>query len=1027
MRRTTTRRRFRCGRSRDLLVSALVAGGILAAPCVADDADGPSIEAGDDSIRRVAIEGFGELVAHETGRSAYAWEGRLRDGRSGTLWEIPTSLGTVMVARTDDGRLVHSLPGGAGDRRTIVGPAPEQGCLGAIPVDEPPGPDQGGVAGGCDDGGTLDVLLKWTPTAASEAGGDVAIRALAESAVAISNHVYAMSGVSLRMRAVGFGVTEAYSGDAGGDVLSQLRVQGDGQLDSVHAERDAVGADLVALIIGQNPNYCGVAYILGGNWPGYGFSVTVWSCALGNLTFTHEIGHNQGCCHAPGDGGGCTSGGYYQYAVGHRFVGDSGTQWRTVMAYSPGTRWPRLSNPDVLHDGQPTGVPGSSGADNARTLDETAVTMANYRCSVVPDDGSAVHLISPTLDVPVDGASTTFEVSGLPTAETGTDVTFTLVAVADLGGGDETLTVSAGGVDLGVLIGGTGADCRPASGDAVVSAEVFNGMLEGGAVSVTVTSTAAVDPICDATEMRFTARYVAGPACGGADADGDGTPDLCDGCPSDPLKTEAGACGCGVADTDSDGDGTPDCTDGCPSDPLKTEAGACGCGVADTDSDGDGTPDCTDGCPSDPDKTSPGACGCGVAEIDSDEDGTPDCNDGCPSDPNKISPGACGCGVAETDSDGDGTPDCTDGCPSDPNKTSPGTCGCGVAETDSDGDGTPDCTDGCPSDPLKTEVGICGCGVDDATATNWWPDADGDGYGAIDGEPVLACVQPAGRVDNGIDCDDADSNVNPAAAEACGNAVDENCDGTLDDGCAAPVEFLGWTAATSTVALDGGGYVGLVDLYATFDSDSVEVVNVFNAVVSNSQQVPFRQNDLATVGGGAGTWAATQSIELPELGITATTDSFVLIGGTPGGTSTATLDPDFAETTEDGLLAVRGGWYNSNPANLQGLTDASGNLFVGRFAIELGASIDTLSVAGSVSFAAYPDGVTQQESATATIDWPARPCPEDLDGDGDVDGADIGILLLAWNTADAAADLDGDGDVDGADIGILLLAWGPCF
>ncbi len=43
---------------------------------------------------------------------------------------------------------------------------------------------------------------------------------------------------------------------------------------------------------------------------------------------------------------------------------------------------------------------------------------------------------------------------------------------------------------------------------------------------------------------------------------------------------------------DSDGDGTPDCSDNCPSDPAKTEPGACGCAVADTDSDGDGTPDC---------------------------------------------------------------------------------------------------------------------------------------------------------------------------------------------------------------------------------------------------------------------------------------------------------------------------------------------------------------------------------------------------------------------------------------------------
>jgi len=49
--------------------------------------------------------------------------------------------------------------------------------------------------------------------------------------------------------------------------------------------------------------------------------------------------------------------------------------------------------------------------------------------------------------------------------------------------------------------------------------------------------------------------------------------------------------------------------------------------------------------------------------------------------------------------------------------------------------------------------------------------------------------------------------------------------------------------------------------------------------------------------------------------------------------------------------------------------------------------------------------------------------PADLNGDGVVDGADLGILLGAWG-GDGPADLNDDGVVDGADLGLLLGAWG---
>jgi len=65
-------------------------------------------------------------------------------------------------------------------------------------------------------------------------------------------------------------------------------------------------------------------------------------------------------------------------------------------------------------------------------------------------------------------------------------------------------------------------------------------------------------------------------------------------------------------------------------------------------------------------------------------------------------------------------------------------------------------------------------------------DADGDGYG----DPALSifateCMMPSGYAENNEDCNDANSAINPAAAEICGNNIDDNCNGTADENCTA--------------------------------------------------------------------------------------------------------------------------------------------------------------------------------------------------------------------------------------------------
>ncbi len=90
-------------------------------------------------------------------------------------------------------------------------------------------------------------------------------------------------------------------------------------------------------------------------------------------------------------------------------------------------------------------------------------------------------------------------------------------------------------------------------------------------------------------------------------------------------------------------------------------------------------------------------------------------------------------------------------------------------------------------------------------ATVWITDADVDGY--YPGIPVIRCTSPgAGYLIKSTqlagDCSDNSASVNPAAVEVCGNGIDDNCNGVIDEATCYPCQNATGLITTSITATD---------------------------------------------------------------------------------------------------------------------------------------------------------------------------------------------------------------------------------
>jgi hypothetical protein len=320
------------------------------------------------------------------GPGRFTWFGAVAGGGRATL----TVEGAHVVGRlvTPDGVVLIEPSGGA---HVAYAPAPLPGEQDdALPPPPPARPVRSGAADELfpDE---LHLALFYTSQVADSLG--TGLGAFLQSTADVLSDVLANSAVPAQARLVYAAQVVHTETETLSENLGLLFDQEDGQMDEVHALRTAYSADFVALLVETGTNSatgCGVAYLMSELDVAFeyaAFSVTKRRCAVAELTFPHEVGHNLGLHHdvyvAPGPGAFAYSHGYVNLDSLDAPSGRPG--FRTVLAYNGactdagGTcfKIPYYSNPEFLFDGQRMG--DASFADNARSTREALPYASAFR------------------------------------------------------------------------------------------------------------------------------------------------------------------------------------------------------------------------------------------------------------------------------------------------------------------------------------------------------------------------------------------------------------------------------------------------------------------------------------------------------------------------------------------------------------------------------------------------------------------------------------------------------------------------
>jgi hypothetical protein len=123
---------------------------------------------------------------------------------------------------------------------------------------------------------------------------------------------------------------------------------------------------------------------------------------------------------------------------------------------------------------------------------------------------------------------------------------------------------------------------------------------------------------------------------------------------------------------------------------------------------------------------------------------------------------------------------------------------------------------------------------------DWYPDIDGDGWGDDAGR-VSACFDPGEYIARGGDCDDLDPDAAPDLAEVCDDEVDNDCDGTIDEGCSLD--------RSGIYDLDSRPYYSCAWGSVTINFDTIQVIDTAPTISFTSIGSPAPGTMTGTIAG----------------------------------------------------------------------------------------------------------------------------------------------------------------------------------